>query len=120
MCLSVLWGLRVNSNSHLVTTSSSEKAAVEAPAIEAPSRSEGGIIMADDYRSFLEQMISEAEEGDLAGRISRATKTRQLNMKVTEELYARVRVLASKLGVSMPVLVERAIDALEETLTGTR
>jgi predicted HicB family RNase H-like nuclease len=76
--------------------------------------------MADDYRSFLEKMISEAEEGNPTGRIPRATKTRQMNVRVTEDLYARVYVLASKLGVSMPVLVERAIHALEEALTGTR
>ena len=72
--------------------------------------------MADDYRSLLEKMISEAEEENPTGRIPRATKTRQMNMKVTEEFYARVYLLASKLGVSTPVLVERAIHALEEAL----
>jgi Ribbon-helix-helix protein, copG family len=80
--------------------------------------------MVDDYRSFLEKMISgagaEEGEGNPTGRIPRATKTRQMNVKVTEELYARVYALASKLGVSKSVLLEMAIHTLEEALTGTR
>jgi hypothetical protein len=80
----------------------------------------GVTIMDGDYRSFLEKMISEAEELDPAGKIPRATKTRQMNVKVTEDFHVRVHVLASKLGVSMTELIERAIHALEEAVTGTR
>jgi len=38
-----------------------------------------------------------------------------MNVKVTEDFHARVHLLASKLGMSMTDLIERAIDALEQS-----
>ena len=83
----------------------------------AASHDEGATIMADEFRSFLEKMISEAGEWDPGPvvRIPRPAKTRQMNVKVTEDFHARVRLLASKLSMSMTDLIGRTIDALEES-----
>lgn len=43
-------------------------------------------------------------------------KDRQLNLKITQEFYERVYALARSCGLSMPILVERAIEAYARQL----
>jgi hypothetical protein len=43
-----------------------------------------------------------------------STKTRQLNLKVTPEFYERVAAFARNARVSMPVLIEMALNAYAE------
>lgn len=54
-----------------------------------------------------------------ADRMSISTiskKERQLNLKITAELYEHVAALARNAGVSMPVLFERMVAAYGEKL----